>query len=136
MAPGGVILAFQKSCSAFRSFIAGRVHRNSVQFISQSEQDNNRHETNAGGRWHAIATAASFREKHSVDSGWYAATATSAWWEEYVVGCRRNAFTAVAARPEARRADSGRYATATVTTWKNKNDRTIRVKVFHFGNLE
>src|SRR6266481_5862275 len=69
MAPGGVILAFQKSCSAFRSFIAGRVHRKSVQFISQSEQDNNRDETNASGRWHAIATAASFREKHSVDSG-------------------------------------------------------------------
>ena len=45
-------------------------------------------------------------------------------------------LSAVAARPEARRADSGRYAIAIVTTWKNKNDPTIRVIVFHFGNLE
>jgi len=68
MAPGGVIYAFQESCSALRSYSAGRVHRSSAQFISQSEHHNKRYDKDANGRRRAIAAAAAYPEKRVVVS--------------------------------------------------------------------
>jgi len=98
MAPGGVIHAIQESFSAFRSFIAGRVHRSAGQFLSQSEPYNQRHDTDANGRWNAIASVTAFWERLFADSGWNAATAAAAFGKGNAVGCGRNATASVAAR--------------------------------------
>src|SRR5216684_2527770 len=78
MAPGGVIHAIQESCSAFRSFFTDRVHRSSGRFLSQSERYNKWHDTDADGRWHAIASVTAFWEGLFAGSGRHAATASAA----------------------------------------------------------
>jgi hypothetical protein len=85
MAPGGVIHAIQESCSAFRSFFTGRVHRSSGRFLSQSERYNKWHDTDADGRWYAVASVTAFWEGLFADSGWNAAT-TSAASKANVIG--------------------------------------------------
>jgi hypothetical protein len=78
MAPGGVIHAIQESCSAFRSFFTGRVHRSSGRFLSQSERYNKWQDTDTDGRWYAVASVTAFREGLFADSGWNAATTSAA----------------------------------------------------------
>ena len=78
MAPGGVIHAIQESCSAFRSFFTDRVHRSSGRFLSQSERYNKWHDTDADGRWYAVASVTAFWEGLFADSGWNAAATAAA----------------------------------------------------------
>src|SRR5258708_4586860 len=78
MAPGGVIHAIQESCSAFRSFFTDRVHRSSGRFLSQSDRCNKWHDTDADGRWYAIASVTAFWEGLFADSGWNAAATAAA----------------------------------------------------------
>ena len=78
MAPGGVIHAIQDSCWAFGSFFTDRVHRSSGRFLSQSERYNKWHDTDADGRWYAVASVTALSEGLFADSGWNAATTSAA----------------------------------------------------------